>query len=751
MDIRKFFVKKQPSEVTLFSDNSETNTIHCNDMPDLQSAIQYGVRVADFEISSDYAPVPGTFCEAVTSSDESSNSSSATATSLQDNEETLGSTVTPNQPSESTMPVQIIETQSQTKKKRILHFQGRWFQDFPWLHYSDRVAGVLCFHCAKAKLLKLTELSKNAEEAFCSTGYTNWKKAIERFKKHQSSYAHSYALNQLAHYRGCQPINQQLSQQIQQQQNEAWLCLNKIIHTIAFLAKQGLALRGHDDSNGNFRQFLSARAEDVPSLKQWITANRAEYLSPDIQNEVLQLLSHEHFIGLYQADNTTGTAIATIVKDVLCRHGLSLSNLRAQTYDGAANMAGKYHGAQALIRQEQPLALYVHCGAHCTNLVMQAAAHKCSIMEDALLYVQELGNLFGQSLTCRTIFSDLIQHSIEGPTNVLKIKPLCPTRWTVRVKAVQKVMDNYEPILETLEQLSTSKSSGDVSARARGLLAHFQRGTTVLGLQIALQILQLLECLNIAMQGRQQTISGLLAAVNVAKSAILKLRNDESFNSLIHSTNQMTSKYHLNAIEVPRLRRIPKRIDDGAAETFHPATVGDYYRPQYFELLDTVSVHLTQRFDQEGIQRYEKLEQVLLTGSGMDSISQYKEIDPLLLKAQLTILSSMFKYSSVPELADILRKMLPRERAFFSQVEKLLQILLIIPVSSCEAERSFSGLRRLKTWLRSTMSQKRLNHVAICNIHKEMMDSIDLQTIAKQFVLRSERRKKLFGFSNSSS
>ncbi|KAJ1147935.1 hypothetical protein NDU88_000776 [Pleurodeles waltl] len=250
---------------------------------------------------------------------------------------------------------------------------------------------------------------------------------------------------------------------------------------------------------------------------------------------------------------------------------------------------------------------------------MQAAAHKCSIMEDALLYVQELGNLFGQSLTCRTLFSDLTQHSIEGPTNVLKIKPLCPTRWTVRVKAVQKVMDNYEPILETQEQLSTSKSSGDMSAR--GLLAHFQRGTTVLGLQIALQILQLLECLNIAMQGRQKTISGLLAAVKVAKSAILKLRNDALFNSLLDSTNHMTAKYHLNAIEVLRLRRIPKRIDDGAAERFHAATVGDYYLPQYFELLDTVSVHLTQRFDQEGIQRYEKLEQVLLTGSGMDSIA----------------------------------------------------------------------------------------------------------------------------------
>ncbi|KAJ1206469.1 hypothetical protein NDU88_001874 [Pleurodeles waltl] len=172
MDIRKFFVKKQPSKVTLYSENSEANSFHCNDMPDLQSATQYGVRVADLELSRDYAPVQGTVCEVVTSSGESSNSS-VTATSLQDNEETLENTVAPKKPHESTIPVQIIETQTQTKKKRILHFQGRWFQDFPWLHYSDRVAGVLCFHCAKAKSLKLTELYKNAEEAFCSTGYTN--------------------------------------------------------------------------------------------------------------------------------------------------------------------------------------------------------------------------------------------------------------------------------------------------------------------------------------------------------------------------------------------------------------------------------------------------------------------------------------------------------------------------------------------------------------------------------------------------
>ncbi|KAJ1118163.1 hypothetical protein NDU88_006358 [Pleurodeles waltl] len=156
------------------------------------------------------------------------------------------------------------------------------------------------------------------------------------------------------------------------------------------------------------------------------------------------------------------------------------------------------------------------------------------------------------------------------------------------------------------------------------------------------------------MKARRQTISGQLVAVHVAKSAILKLRIDESFDSLLDSTNQMTVKHHLNAIEVPGLQQISKQIDDGAAQIFHPATMVNYYRPQYFELLDTVSVHFTQHIDQEGIQTYEKLEQVLLAGNGMDSIAQYKEIYPLLLKAQFTTLSSMCKYSSVPEPADIL-------------------------------------------------------------------------------------------------
>ena len=100
----------------------------------------------------------------------------------------------------------------------------------------------------------------------------------------------------------------------------------------------------------------------------------------------------EVFMGLYYSmDSTTGEALARMIEDVLLRFNLSISNLRGQTYDGAANMAGSYTGCQAIISRMQPLALYVHCGAHCVNLVAQSAAAECTDIMSAMTWLQELG------------------------------------------------------------------------------------------------------------------------------------------------------------------------------------------------------------------------------------------------------------------------------------------------------------------------------------------------------------------------
>ena len=70
------------------------------------------------------------------------------------------------------------------------------------------------------------------------------------------------------------------------------------------------------------------------------------------------------------------------------------------------------------------------------------------------------------------------------------------------------------------------------------------------------------------------------------------------------------------------------------------------------------------------------------------------------------------------------------------EVQTILLVLLVNPASSCSAARSFSSLRRLKTWLSSTITQKRLISVALCHIHQEILDTIDTGKIAQQRVLK---------------
>ena len=68
-----------------------------------------------------------------------------------------------------------------------------------------------------------------------------------------------------------------------------------------------------------------------------------------------------------------------------------------------------------------------------------------------------------------------------------------------------------------------------------------------------------------------------------------------------------------------------------------------------------------------------------------------------------------------------------------------------MPASNATSERSFSALRRVKTYLRSTMGQQRLNNLMVLHVHKDMTDAIDLQKLATDFIGDSEHRLKIFG------
>ena len=84
-------------------------------------------------------------------------------------------------------------------------------------------------------------------------------------------------------------------------------------------------------------------------------------------------------------------------------------------------------------------------------------------------------------------------------------------------------------------------------------------------------------------------------------------------------------------------------------------------------------------------------------------------------------------------------------KEMFPEILQLVKIFYTIPVTSSTAERTFSALRRLKTFLRSTMTQPRLNHAMTLHVHKERTDEIDLDEVANSFICVNERRSNYFG------
>ena len=84
-------------------------------------------------------------------------------------------------------------------------------------------------------------------------------------------------------------------------------------------------------------------------------------------------------------------------------------------------------------------------------------------------------------------------------------------------------------------------------------------------------------------------------------------------------------------------------------------------------------------------------------------------------------------------------------KTMLNQVHKLLQIYLTIPMTTATAERTFSTLRRLKNYLRTTMTQKRLNHVVLLHTHKQRTDVIDLDDVMRQFIGVNTHRLEYFG------
>ena len=79
----------------------------------------------------------------------------------------------------------------------------------------------------------------------------------------------------------------------------------------------------------------------------------------------------------------------------------------------------------------------------------------------------------------------------------------------------------------------------------------------------------------------------------------------------------------------------------------------------------------------------------------------------------------------------------------FPTIFAALRLLVTIPVTTCECQRSNSVLKRLKTYLRSTIGQERLNGLALMNMHYDSCIYQTFDEIITDFSSRNPRQIRL--------
>lgn len=135
-----------------------------------------------------------------------------------------------------------------------------------------------------------------------------------------------------------------------------------------------------------------------------------------------------------------------------------------------------------------------------------------------------------------------------------------------------------------------------------------------------------LECLNTSLQLRKQTVSGMLEAVDHAKTSMQDKRTEEHFDVLLAKAIAMATKLDIQPIQIPHIRKPTKRYTDQAAAHIHP-DAQSLYSAQFYNGLDTVNTQFIERFNQAGFHKMQQLENVLPHGDVDKVVDEYHELN----------------------------------------------------------------------------------------------------------------------------
>ncbi|CAB4010742.1 Zinc finger MYM-type 1 [Paramuricea clavata] len=338
-------------------------------------------------------------------------------------------------------------------------------------------------------------LPNPTETAFTKTGFCDWKHAKEKgkgFQQHQSSNDHLksmeiYDERKMRNLQGSTVVASLVSLNTDQKQ---WLFA--VFNVSRYLCANSLPFRGTNESDIDaadglflraFSQLLFPLEEKWKKIQKNIPKN-AKYTSPDIQNEVIEVLAslvknkiaedvrraelftimadgttdknrkeiqglvcrylsnkgkvEEHCLNVKGIDDRSAKGIFNFITETLAEFEISVDGLVSQSFDGASVMSGNYNGLQRLVSDFcDRYILYVHCFLHKIHLVVTYIMENLDEIKEYYGTITALYNFFKKSA---------VLESYDGTA----LKRLIETRWSGHYNSTSQVNKNYGDLIQAL-------------------------------------------------------------------------------------------------------------------------------------------------------------------------------------------------------------------------------------------------------------------------------------------------------------
>ena len=453
----------------------------------------------------------------------------------------------------------------------------------------------------------------------------------------------------------------------------------------------------------------------------------------------------ERLLAMIDTASTTGETLTNVLLTCLTKHGLRIEDIVGQGYDGGSNMRGAHKGVQARIKQINPVALFTHCFAHNLNRALVNAACDATNTEVRNIFgTVELVFTFVEGSSARHTHFINLQKKIDPNSVPLHLMGLSETRWNCRAYSLRRLTNEtvFSAVMETIDHVSSTTTDGTVRGTAAGLLVNISSFKFILSIILLTPVLEAINTVSEYLQSDTLEILKAQRQVGSLKKELIKLRSEQSFQDARVKAVELAEKLNLDpTLPVPRPRKVARKIDDNAGNQTFLTPLEQLKINVYYGLIDRLLVELNERFPDE------LTEFAFLDPRNFQAIdaeikvhrlaSRYKDIDPDIVVSQWRLAHHFIE----PEASiwDVY-KQLP---STYTQLRFMYKVLLTLPVTTASVERGFSKLTIVKSKLRSTMNQERLEALMLASIEKDLLLQLDDAELVANFASKADRRMLL--------